>query len=272
MKFFLILIGCICSSLGLTQETAFPSWEKVNELSIGKDEVWAVDGIGNIIMTNKKVIQKYDSTGQKVFTQSIKSIGKITKIDPVNTMKIVLFSSDQQQFCTMDNTLTLAEKCIDFSDFEIDNAIEIATSSQPDKLWVLDQLNSTLFLLSLSASNQNQEVKNLNGILNLKIVESLLEIDNYLFLSDLNSTIYQFDLYGTLINSFETETFSDFKVFANNLIILSNDSLEFISLTEKKSEILALPLKDVFKFYQSNGLFYFQSENKLSTYRLILKP
>ena len=92
----------VCSQL-LNAQNEDPDtsivWRLEGEYKIGKNEVWSTDILGNVYITDQKVIEKYDSTGVKKFSQSVKSFGKITEIRPVNTMKLVLFSEDQQILC-----------------------------------------------------------------------------------------------------------------------------------------------------------------------------
>lgn len=270
ISFFISLFFFASFSFG--QDTLHKRWSKLNSYSIGKDEKWAVDVIGNIYLTNKKVIEKYDSTGQKKFTQSIKSLGKIEKIDPVNTMKILVYSEDQQQFCVLDNTLTLTEKCIDFNEFNVGNSIEVSVSGQPDKLWVVDQVNSTLSLLSLSGTMQNQEVKNLSGLLNINSLSALFEKDNNLYLADTSGMIYQFDLYGSLLNTFRNKAFLDIEILNETFLLLYEDKLVLLNKNGEFLEEIILPESGIKSFELTNNVFHFQTDNKLSTYRLNLNP
>jgi len=272
MKLLFLLSLFFLTFFTFGQDSLDIRWSELNSYSIGKDEKWAVDVIGNIYMTNRKVIEKYDSTGQKKFTQSIKSFGKIEKIDPINTMKILIYSEDQQQFCVLDNTLTLTEKCIDFNDVNIGNAIKVAVSGQPDKLWVVDQVNSTLSLLSLSGTMQSQEIKNLSGLLNINSLKALFENDNNLFLADTSGTIYQFDLYGSLVNSYRVDPFLSFTILNDSFLLLYKDKIVVLNKNGEFLEEINLPVSGVKSFAVSNNVFHFQSDNKLSTYRLNLNP
>lgn len=272
MRILSVISLVLLTNLSCAQDTLQQRWSEMNRYSLGKDEKWAVDVIGNIYLTNKKVIEKYDSTGQKKFTQSIKSFGRIALIDPINTMKIMVFSEDQQQFCLLDNTLTLTEKCIDFNDFNVGNAIKVSVSGQPDKLWVVDQVNSTLSLLSLSGTMQSQEVKNLSGLLNINSLSELFEHDNNLFLSDTSGVIYQFDLYGSLVNTFHNKPFLDFEILNGSILLLYEDKLLILNKNGDFQEEIILPERGINSFEVSNNVFHFQTDNKLSTYRLNLNP
>jgi len=81
--------------------------------------VWNIDNLGNIYAIQNEVIVKFDSTGKQTFSQSIKSLGRISEIEPINSMKIVLFSEEQQNICFLDNTLSLNGNCKNFEEFDV---------------------------------------------------------------------------------------------------------------------------------------------------------
>lgn len=245
-------------------------WIKNGEYSIGQNDVWSVDVLGNVYITKNKVLQKFDSSGVLKFSQSIKSFGRIKEIQFINTMKLVTFSEEQQTVCVLDNTLTLIDECLDLSNYDIGNASHFAVSGQPDKLWVVDLLNSKLLLLSLNGTNQFQEIKNLTGILNLYQIEAIKEIENHLFLLDSKGDIYEFDLYGSLINVHKFGFFKSFTVKDESFVLLLNDQLNIRHLNKSSNEFIKLPTNGINDFKLSGKFFYFRTENKILKYSLRL--
>lgn len=246
-------------------------WHKKGEYTIGKDDIWAIDGMDNVLITKNKGINKFDSTGVLKFSQSIKSYGRLLEILPINTMKILIFSEEQQSICLLDNTLTLSEECIDLSIFNIGNASHISVSGQPDKIWVLDELNSKLVLLSLGGTNQFQEIKNLKGILNMADVTFIKEVNNELFVADSKGKIYQFDLYGSLIGVHDNSNFQSLAIKESSLILLDNNSLIIQNMKLSDKKILMLPVHGITDFKLSGDYFYFRCENKIFKYGLTLQ-
>ena len=99
------------------------------------------------------------------FSQSIKSIGDIDQILPINALKTYLFSQTQQQICLIDNTLSIQSACIDLEELEIQYALFCAVSGRPNLIYVYDQFNSTLFLINTKSNTVIQKVSNLEGVL-----------------------------------------------------------------------------------------------------------
>ena len=271
MKFTLLSLCFLLNHSFFAQKSDSLAWVKQIEYQVDENATWAVDIFGNVYFTKGRVLQKFDSLGVLKFSQSIKSVGNIKDIMPVNTMKLVLFSEEQQVLCLLDNTLTMSENYIELSDFKIGIASLAAVSSQPDKIWVLDQLNSRLLLLDLSGKMQYQEVRNLNGVLNLSDITSLNESDGHLYLMS-NQTLYEFDVYGSLINEL-TFTYNSLKTFAalafyGKIFWFTSEAMIVQNFDEGKEMIINLPITGIISFKKSGEYYYFKTADKILKYSL----
>ena len=75
------------------------------------NSIWDVDELGNTIVAEANEIKKYDLKGNLLFTQSIKSVGKITKLDARNPMKILFFSENVKNLLLSVCVCKLREVC-----------------------------------------------------------------------------------------------------------------------------------------------------------------
>ncbi len=271
MKNSLLVLLLIITGFCQGQDSTHYTWTKQLELSIGENDNWSVDVLGNIYITANRTIQKFDSLGANKFSQSIKSLGHLKSLKPINTMKLLTFSEEQQLICVLDNTLTLSEECIDLSSFDIGNATMVAVSGQPDKVWVVDQLNSKLLLLSLGRTDQFQEIKNLQGILNISEIVAIQEVENELFLASSEGNIYRFDLYGSLINVHDMGEFSSFIIEGTSLVALNGDKLILHNSEDSSQLSVNLPIKGVKDIALSGNFFYFRTDNKILKFVLSLQ-
>lgn len=244
-------------------------WTESFSKPIHWSDVWCTDGLGNLIKTNRNVIEKYDSIGVLMFSQSIRAIGKTTELTTVNSMKILSFSDQQQTLCTLDNTLTLSENCIDLQEFEIQSAIHVSASSQPDRVWVMDQLNYHLMSLNLTTGKYS-EISNLVGILNMEQVDEMKEYGNELFILDKSKGLYRFDFYGSLLSYFPNEESLAFAVQDGNAMILKKDGILLIDLESEEEQIISLPKPDIIDFSVNGSGFYFRTVDKIFRYKLSL--
>ena len=103
---------------------------------------WNIDQLNNVYVAEGSTLNKYNSDGNLIFSQSIKSIGEISSIDILNPMKIGVFSKEQQKICFIDNTLTLINECIDLSSRNLGFVNKIYPSNRQNIIWLWDSNNS----------------------------------------------------------------------------------------------------------------------------------
>lgn len=203
----LLLFVFLLSASGLRaqNDTVYPTyanWVPLWTAPIDADCTWDVDQAGNVYLFNRQTVSKLDSTGRQLLTQSVKSIGTITKIDATNWLKIAVFSEDQQQICYLDNALALQPTKIDLAEVGVNLAQQFATSAQTDRIWVFDQLNSELQLITIR-TNQRQIIQNLKSLADIGNVLQMVEFGNALYILGDNGTVTKFDNFGTLTESYE---------------------------------------------------------------------
>lgn len=263
-----ILFIYLCFSfISLSQDSLI--WQEKASFLIDSADIWTVDALGNIYITKKEVIHKYDSVGILKFSQSQKSIGRLTSLQSINTMKLIVFSEEQQLFCFLDNTLTPYETCVDLIDHSIGNATKIAISSQPNKFWVYDQLNSRLHLLSLIQTEQAQEVENLKGMLNSIQISNMIEQNGFLYLTDTLQGVFVLDMYGSLVNSIKKSTVFGIQVDFENIYLLEAENITIIDLETNQEMKIECPIKDVIEFRKNSQYYYFRTNTEIKKYKLL---
>ena len=186
-------------------------------------------------------------------------------------MKVIAFSEEQQIVCFFDNTLTQSEDCIELSTNFIQNATIVVTSAQPNKIWVYDQLNSKLYLLSIGETSQQQEIDNLRGILNSSQFSQLIERNNQLLLLNQNKGVYVMDMYGSLIESIEMANLLKVDADAINYYFITKDKLIIQHKKSNQQITLSLPADNVIDFIKRGSCFYFKTNDKIKKYTLIFK-
>lgn len=270
MKQYIFVLFTISLSVSFSQDSIVYSWEKIRSHSVNEDEVWTVDLLENIYISEGEMIHKYDSFGSLKFSQSIKSLGGATCLVPMNAMKLIHFSEEQQTLCYFDNTLSSMNDCVDLSRKNIVSAELVCGSSQPNKIWVLDNLNSTLHLLSLGVVQQNQEVGNLQGVLDVANITQIRERSNTLFVLDKSKGIYVFDLYATLIEFIPGENIQQLDAYDRTLFTVSKNMLSVRLLVTGEEFSVELPIDDVDELCYRNHFFYLRSGGNIHKYRLQL--
>lgn len=198
--------------------------DSIYTIPLDSGAIWAVDLSQQVYIYQRQNISRYTSSGKLSLEQSIKQIGEISSIDATNQLKIAIFSEQQQQVCFLDNGLALANDCISLNDFEVEWANLFCTSNQTDRFWIYDQINNELTLLSTSVQQQ-QQIQNLKQIVDIGALELMFEKENNLYIIDEHNILVHFDIYGTLINSFELGDFDHIFYTDNAIFGMKNDRL-----------------------------------------------
>lgn len=244
-------------------------WEMKWTIPCDSLTVWDIDQASFSIVCSQNNIIKRDQNGKKICEQSIKSIGAITKIDAANIFKLALFSENQQQICFLDNVLTIQDECVDLSKFDIQFAQTFSYTAQNDRLWVYDQLNSSIKLITHQTVEQ-QFIQNLRSLLPYSIVSQLVEWENELYLIDDTGKVHHFDLFGSLVGTIElpsagwTQPWKDgFLVAAGHTITYFDPNLAEATPFFNTSTALTDPILS-FKWQAATQLLYVQTKDELT--------
>lgn len=245
-------------------------WIEKSSYKIDSTDIWTVDVLENVYISKKEIIQKFDSIGNFKFSQSQKSLGRLSSIQVLNTMKLIVFSEEQQQLCFLDNTLTPYESCVNFDEENIGNATKFAVSSQPDKFWIYDQLNSRLHLISSSKLFQNQDIENIKGVLNSNQISFMCEQNNFLYLVDCNQGVYILDRYASLVNFIKRPTIISFQVDSENFYFLEKNKIVLIDIDSNEEINIDAPMDNVIEFKKIGNSYYFRTAKEIKKYHLLL--
>ena len=233
--------------------------------------VWNIDELQNLYLIQGSTLIKCDSSGKQLFSQSIKSIGNVAQIEPINALKIAVFSEEQQSICLFDNTLTLNGECNYLDKFGIRNAKFIARSNRPNLFWIYDQFNSTLLLIDIISNKTIQKVDNIKGLI-LKgeeenEVEKIQEFNNHLYLFDSKETIYEFDQLMTLSGEFKKHS-KKIAFWENQLIEMEGNKTWITSLINKEIKTYTSIDRNPKDIKIKGKFLYMNIENKILRFAL----
>lgn len=267
-KFFFSCFILALPCLGFCQQT----WKELWHLELDSTAIWDIDPIHQSIIYQNQSIQKRDAKGQIMLQESIKSLGNIQKIDAQNPLKIALFSEDQQSICFLDNALALQGDCINLSDLNINLAASMSASIQTDRIWVYDEPNSRLELITLR-SGQGQQVQNVKGLLNMKSIVNMQEIDNRLYLFDETNQVAWFDQFGNFIDVATLTPNKPIYPIQDYFLIAEGKNIQTVNInSEFVSFFFAGDLlldSKILKMEVSGDRLYIQTQKMLYCYKII---
>lgn len=251
------------------QDTNQYLWSRRGVYDIQQNDVWTVDILQNVYISHHSVIDKYDSIGTLKFSQSIKSLGEMKQLTPINSMKLVHFSEEQQTLCLFDNTLTVNGNCKELIESEIYNASYIASSERSDKIWVYDNVNSNLKLIDLEGKRaQEIELLNIKGMLGIEDIIEIKERFGKLYILDEKKGIYIFDMYGSFIDYLEFSGGTSMDANDKSVFVSNGHEMTIMAIDGTYTIDVPLPEEEVINFKLRNQTFYLRTAKNVHKYTL----
>ncbi|MFH6972108.1 hypothetical protein [Flavobacterium petrolei] len=193
------------------------------------------------------------------------SLGKITKVDLQNPLKIVLFYENFNTVILLDNQLNEIQK-INFSESTIPIVVSAIGIASQNQLWIYNSMNQQLGLYDY-----------LNTIYKTISVPFTENIKNYF--SDFNAFYwidnknnwYACDIFGRITNNGKVPDFESIEIINKNQFIYStNGSLIFQDLEKNQKTEIKIAEKSFKKFYYKDQILSIFTSEGITNYKIII--
>lgn len=265
------VIACVliaCLSLRLSAQS--PETWKLLWAKPEKAEMLFTDRLGDVYTAKGDALVKYKSDGTLYRVYSNKSLGKITRVDATNPLKIIVFYQDLSRIVFVDNTLSESGEALRLENFEKEQVSQVCWSYD-NGIWLYDPVNFNLSRLDQRLSI-NVDIRNLNQILGFApIPQWMEESGNHLYMSIPGKGILQFDIFGTYLRNIPIRDAEQFHV-SGEFVLYRNKNQELNVYSMKSLQNTAWIIPGVtfqdFSFVQ-NKLYLLQNDS-LKAYQWIL--
>jgi hypothetical protein len=266
MKNYLLLIFLI----GFISKDLAQSWQLDTELLLlDSTQHWTIDEWGQLYQWKENAISVQNTQTNQILHESFKNFGEINGIYPLNGLRILIFSEDQQMIGLLDNTLQMKGEAINLSDYGFSFVSAVAKSSRPDYIWLFDQYRSRLILFNLSSRTSTQILDNAFGKVFNPQVHQLFEYKNQLYCLLKDGNYFHFDLNLTQIE--QRILPSEINLFTDKHQLWMANNFELKNIDSPMNDLtLDFPSGEYFLKQVFNGLYYFQRGNKIYVYELKL--
>src|SRR5690606_4337401 len=253
-----IIVLLFFSVFGFSQKAEL---KFISTIAVEADLYFGKDALGYDYFSKNNVLYKQKNSEKWEYKNL--SLGKITSVDLINPLKILIFYRDFNSVVLLDNQLSEISK-INFSDFDI--VAQTCSMASKNRFWVYDNLTSSLFLvdyLNKKKTTVNQPFKS-----DFKYWKSDY---NYWFRISEENELYSYDNYGNVISHGNIPEFNKILIGVNREIFLSlNDNLYFYQGLKGESQEFSLPEKVFDSFdYKNRNLSIFTNK-QIQNYQLIL--
>ena len=256
---FLFILSCsisFCQSQKL-KTIIINTKELENKTYIG------FDGLGNNYYIKDNVFSKqYES---QIWEYKNVALGKITSVDYVNPLKIVVFYEDFNTIITLDNQLNEIQK---LNLFDIDNTIfasKIGMASQ-NQLWIYNALTQQILLFDY--------LKNTSKIIGNPIQENIKytqsDFNNFYWIDEINNW-YSIDIFGKVTLLANIPPFEKIQIIDNEKLLFSRDNILY-SLNNKTKVVYEIEIveKSFQNYYYKDQILAIFTNQQIKFFKLKL--
>jgi len=259
----LFLLFLLFSQFSIAQSIA-----PVNKVPFVADRFIGIDNYKNVFFIKDRVLKKEGPDGFFLFNDL--QLGRITSVDIINPLKVIVFFQDTNTVVMLDNKLNEIER-INFNNLPQFLNVSTATNAGNNSLWLFNVDTQQLELYNYGSKLQTVVSQPFPGKL-------LSQASNFNYCFTLTEKkLRAFNIYGSILNETPSEGYEKIIQQNENLVALKENSLYFIpdfaQRNERVSGItvkLKLPEITIKDLQLTNDFLYIYDGENLHTFKLTL--
>ena len=257
--FYFLLLCQTC----LAQSVAFES-----KIPFTADRFIGIDNYKNSYFIKDRVVHKQGPDGNFLFNDL--QLGRITSVDIINPLKVVVFFQDTNTVVLLDNKLSEIQR-INFNNLPQFLNVSTATNAGSNSLWLFNVDTQQLERYNYSAKMQTVVSQPFPGKL-------LSQASNFNYCFTLTEKkLRAFNSYGSMLNEAPSEGYEKIIQQNENLIALKKNTLYYLPDFARKNPTAAhetvrlqLPELTMKDLQLTNDFLYIYDGENLHTFKLTL--
>jgi hypothetical protein len=252
---FILHIATVCAQ-ELPIEAQKNSIEK-----IAMDIFVGHDGMGNLYYIKDNIF--YKKNKKELWQYENVSLGKITKIDFQNQLKIMLFYKNFNTIILLDNQLNETQK-INLTQNETPIIADAAGIASQNRLWIYNSLTQEIGLFDYLKNSFQSTTPSLQG--NLKEYES--DFNTFRWIDD-KLNWYSSDVFGKITTIEKVADYDQIQIISNQEIIFSKNGKLFLK-DLKKNSIYSIENvdKSFDNFYYKDQILSIFTNQEITNYKI----
>lgn len=227
------------------------------------DEFVGFDSLEDLYFIKNNIF--YKKHKDKLWQYKNLSLGKITKIDLQNPLKIVLFYENFNTVVTLDNQLSETQK-INFSENEIPILVTATGIASQNRLWIYNSLTQQIGLFDYLKNTYQSITPSFPE--NLKFYYS--DFNTFQWIDD-KLNWYSCDVFGKITTLGKIPDFDQIQVVSNSSVLYKkNNVLHFYTLTDNKDTLIDFDKKTFENFYYRDQILSIFTNQEITTYKITL--
>lgn len=262
MKHLLHLFIFAFTTLALSQEQSIKAI-KTNTVLLTADDFIGFDGLGNCFYLQNNVVHKKGETTMAQY-QNL-ALGKITKVDILNPLKVVVFYKDFNSVVLLDSQLNEIQR-VDFSKLDTPIVASAVGISGQNKLWLFNSLNQQIGLYDLTNNNyQNLGVP-------IKEEFQYYQSDfNYFHWIDSDTQWNTCTVYGTIFTNGKTEGNESVQLLDNKKLLFAKQNKIYLKdIEQDKVYEIEIVEKSFKKMYYKDQILSIFTDQGITNYKITI--
>lgn len=236
---------------------------KLNSFPIEADVYIGFDGLGNNYFIKNDVFTKQNE--HQIFEYKNISLGKISFVDIINPLKIMLFYENFNSVVTLDNQLNEIQK-INFS--EIDNSMVISKIGMAlkNQFWIYNAINQKISLFDYLKNNY----QTIGNPIPENIKYSQSNFNNFYWIDEVNNW-YSCDIFGKVLLLASIPPFDKIQIFDNEKLLFSiDDKMYFLDNKTKALIKIEIFEKSFQNFHYKDQILAIFTNQQITNYKIKL--
>ncbi len=262
MKNAFIILFLIGSQILISQSVKI-SATKTDQLFFEADDFIGFDGFGSCFyIKNNTVFKKVDTT---VLQYQNLSLGKVTKVDILNPLKVILFYKEFNSIVVLDNQMNEIQR-VDFS--KLDNTV-IASAvgiSGQNKIWVFNSMNQQIGLYDLT----NNSYQNL-GVPIKDELQHYQSDFNYFHWIDSQHQWNTCTIFGRVFSNGKMGEMSEIQLLdIDKVLFAKNNQMYLNDIKQNKLYEIEIVEKSFKKFYYKDQILSIFTDKGITNYKITI--
>ena len=262
MKKPLVLFFILFIAVSYGQDKIFVA-TKLDSIALAADNFLGYDQFGYFYSIKTNVLSK--SKKEETFEYKNISLGKPTKIDFQNPLKIILFYENFNTIILLDNQLSETQR-INLSENNSPITATAAGLASQNRLWIYNSLTQEIGLFDYLKNTYQSITPSFQG--NLKYYES--DFNTFRWIDD-KLNWYSCDVFGKIKSLGKVADFDQIQITANQEIVFSKDGKLFLKDLKKNSIYTIENVDKSFtNFYYKDQILSIFTNQEITNYKITI--
>ena len=221
------------------------------------------DGLGNNYYIKDNVFIKQNDS--QIWEYKNVALGKITSVDYLNPLKIVVFYEDFNTIISLDNQLNEIQK---LNLFDIDNTIfasKIGMASQ-DQFWIYNSLTQQIMLFDYLKNSS----KNIGNPIQEAIKYTQSDFNNFYWIDEINNW-YSIDIFGKVNLLANIPPFEKIQIIDSDKLLFSKDNILYCLNNQTKAVYeIEIVEKSFQNYYYKDQILAIFTNQQIKNFKLKL--